>query len=178
MFQAVPIRRVRFCSGQTASLVPAELWRGRFTISSVLETVVHVLRDGIETACEWTGHAGHGEELVSPRTLQRWRALVRQRVVGAALALVLPATGASWSETRPEAPQLEVVMGSLTGSLLAAFRATFGCGLLDAARSRARREVARRARPVSHDPSRAASAQTTSCAPRVRGSPPERNAEA
>ena len=173
VFRAVPIRRVRFCSGQTTSLVPAELWRGRFTIPSVLETVVHVVRDGIAAACEWTGHAGHGEEVVSPRTLQRWRALVRGRLVGAALAWLLPKTGGSWSENRPEAPQLDGLVGAISGSLLAAFRATFGRGLLDLmTRSRARREAARRARAVPHDPTRLASANPPSCAPRSRRSPP------
>jgi len=174
VFRALPIRRVRFCSGRTASLVPAELWRGRFTIPSVLETVVHVVRDGIEVACEWTSHAGHGEELVSPRTLERWRALIRQRVVGGALAWLLPKTGASWSATRLEAPQLDAVMRSLTGSLLAAFRATFGRGLLDIlARRGARREAARRARGAPHDPSCPGSTNPPPCAPRSRRSPPE-----
>jgi hypothetical protein len=153
--------------------VPAELWRGRFTLSSVLETVVHVARDGIEAACEWTAHAGHGEEVVSPRTLQRWRTLVRQRVVSSALAWLLPAAGASWSETRPEAPQLEAVLRRITGSLLAAFRSRFGRGLLDAAaRSRARQKAARRARAAPHDPSRHASSNPPPCAPRSRRSPP------
>ena len=173
VFRAVPIRRVRFCSGRTASLVPAELWRGRCTIPSVLETVVHVVRDGIAAACEWTSHAGHGEELVSPRTLERWRALIRQRVVGGALAWLLPRTGASWSATRREAPQLEAVLGSLTGAVLAAFRASFGRGLLDTlARSRARREAARRARALPHDPSRRRRAHPSPCASRSRRSPP------
>ncbi len=174
VFRALPIRRVRFCSGCTASLVPGELWRGRFTISSVLETVMHVVRDGIAAACEWTGHAGHGEELVSPRTLERWRSLIRQRVVGGALAWLLPKTRASWSETRPAAAQLEAVIGSLTGSLLAAFRATFGRGLLDTgARSGARRKAARRARATPHDPSRHPHTNPPPCAPRSRRSPPE-----
>jgi hypothetical protein len=173
VFRAVPIRRVRFCDGRTASLVPAELWRGRFTISSVFETVVHVLRDGIAAACEWAVQAGHGEALVAPRTLERWRSLVRQRVVGGALAWLLPTTGASWSETHPEAPQLEAVMERLTGSLLATFRATFGRGLLDlVARSRVRRNAARRARTAAHDPSRPPRANPSPCAPRSRRSPP------
>ena len=173
VFRAVPIRRVRFCDGHTASLVPAELWRGRFTVTSVLETVVHVLRDGIAATCEWTGLAGTGEEVVSPRTLERWRALVRQRVIGAALAWLLPATRASWSNARPAAPQLELLLRRITGSLLGSFRAVFGRGLLDAAaRRRARREAARPARAAPHDPSRLASANPPSCAPRSRRSPP------
>ena len=178
VFRGVPIRRVRFCTGRTASLVPAELWRGRFTISSVLETVGHVLRDGIAAACEWTGHAGHGDEVVSPRTLERWRVLVRQRVVRAALAWLLPETGSSWSETHPEAPQLEAVMQGITGSLLAGFRATFGRGLLDTAariatRRGARRNAARRAGAPPHDPSRHPVANPPLCAPHSRRSPPE-----
>jgi hypothetical protein len=171
VFRAVPIRRVRFCDGRTASLVPAELWRGRCTITSVLETVVRVVRDGLAAACEWTLQAGPGEELVSPRTLQRWRALVRRRVVGGALAWLLPRTGASWSESRPEAPQLDAVLQRLTGALLAAFRATFGRGLLDlVARRRARREAARRARAAPHDPSHRRPANPPPCR-RTRGDP-------
>ncbi len=173
VFRTVPIRRVRFCDGHTASLVPAELWRGRFTITSVLETVVHVLRDGIAAACEWTAHAGHGEEMVSPRTLQRWRSLVRQRVIGAALSWLLPATRTAWSNARPAAPQLEALLKRVTGSLLASFRTVFGRGLLDTRRrSRARRKAAGRARAAPHDLSRPARAKTPPCAPRSRRSPP------
>ena len=54
VFAGVPIRRARFCDGSTRSLPPGELWRGRATVSSVLETVVRVLRDGVEMAYEWT----------------------------------------------------------------------------------------------------------------------------
>jgi hypothetical protein len=177
VFHAVPIRRVRFCSGRTASLVPAELWHGRFTISSVIESVVHLLGEGIDAACEWTLQAGEGEAIVSPRTLQRWRALVRQRLVGGALAWLLPKTGSSWSAARPEASQLEALLPHLTGPLLAAFRATFGRGLLDTlARRGARRKAARRARAAPHDPSRPQRAKTPPCAPRARGSPPGRPA--
>jgi len=174
VFRVVPIRRVRFCDGHTASLVPSELWRGRFTVTSVLETVVHVLRDGIATACEWTVHAGvDGEEIVSPRTLQRWRAVVQQRVIQAALGWLLPATGASWSQTRPAASQLETLLEQITGPLLMAFRATFGRGLLDPlARSRTRRKAARRARAAPHDPSRPRPSNPPPCAPRSRRSPP------
>jgi hypothetical protein len=157
VFRALPIRRVRFCDGHTASLVPAELWRGRFTIPSVLETVVQVLR----------------EELVSPRTLERWRSLIRRRVVGGALAWLLPRTGASWSETRPQASQLEALLGRITGPLLATFRARFGRGLLDLlARRRARRNAARRARAAPHDPSRPPHPNRPPCAPHSRRSPP------
>jgi hypothetical protein len=173
VFQAMPIRRVRFCDGRTASLTPAELWRGRFTITSVLETTVHVLRDGIAAACEWTAHAGDGDEIVSPRTLQRWRAVVRQRVIGGALAWLLPQMGVAWSATQPAASQLEAVLSRISGSLLARFRATFGHGLLDRrARSRARREAARRSRTAPHDPSRQRAANPSPCAPRSRRSPP------
>jgi len=52
VFEQVPILRVLFCDGSTASLTPSDLWRGRSTVGSVLETVVRVLRDGIEQAWE------------------------------------------------------------------------------------------------------------------------------
>jgi len=90
VFQDVPILRVRFCSGATPSLMPAELWRGRSTLTSVIETVAHVLRDGVEAAHEWTVYAGTGESVVSRRTLRRWRELVRARLVGSALAWLGP----------------------------------------------------------------------------------------
>jgi hypothetical protein len=73
VFEDVPIIRVGFCDNRTVSLVPGGLWRGRFTVDSVLETVVRVLRDGVGAAYEWTWVAGTGEAVVSRRTLGRWR---------------------------------------------------------------------------------------------------------
>ena len=92
VFEKLPILRVVFCSKKTGSLVPGELWRGRFTVSSVIEAVVRVQRDGVEAANEWTLYAGTGEEVVSERTLRRWRELVRTRLGGSALSSLGPSS--------------------------------------------------------------------------------------
>jgi hypothetical protein len=131
VFERVPILRVKFCDGSTPSLMPAALWRGRSTLDSVLETVVRVLRDGIEQAWEWTAFAGTGESVISRRTLQRWSSLVRTRMVGSAWAWLGPRLEWSWSDRQDPACQLESVADRLTGPLLLAFRATTGHAVLD-----------------------------------------------
>jgi hypothetical protein len=127
----VPILRIGFCDGSTASLVPAAVWRGRFTVESVLETVVRMLEDGVLAAYDWTWAAGTGEAVVSQRTLGRWRDLTRRRLIGSALAWLGPRLGVSWSTAAPEAPQLGTLLDRLTGPLLAAFRAATGYAVLD-----------------------------------------------
>lgn len=131
VFERVPIVRVRFCDGSTASLVPAAIWRGRFTVESVLETVVRVLGDGLEAAYDWTWAAGTGEAVVSRRTLGRWRDLTRRRVIGSALAWLGPRLGVSWSTRVAEASQLGTLLDQMDGSVLAAFRAAAGYAVLD-----------------------------------------------
>ena len=103
VFRNLPIRRVIFCDGTTASLFPAEVWRGRFTVSSVLEAVVQVHRDGIEAAGEWALYAGTGDEMVSDRTLRRWCEMVRTRLIGSAFSWLGPQLDLSWSDHRPVA---------------------------------------------------------------------------
>lgn len=131
MFEDVPIQRAEFCDGSTVSLIPGSLWRGRSTLDSVLETVVRVLRDGIEQAHEWTLFAGTGEPVVSRRTLRRWTDLVRSRLVGSAWACLGPQLGLSWSDQAGAAEQLDTVLGHLAGTLLLAFRAATGRAVLD-----------------------------------------------
>ncbi len=97
VFENLPILRIRFCEGPTRSVMPADLWRGRFTVSSVLETVVHILRDGVGEAIEWTSCAGCGEELVSERTLRRWKKFTAARLIGSALAWLGPKLRFRWS---------------------------------------------------------------------------------
>jgi hypothetical protein len=112
-------------------LIPGSLWRGRSTLDSVLETVVRVLRDGIEQAHEWTLFAGTGEPVVSRRTLRRWTGLVRSRMIGSAWAWLGPRLGQSWSDQVDAAEQLDRVLDSLAGTLLLAFRAATGRAVLD-----------------------------------------------
>jgi hypothetical protein len=131
VFEDVPILRVKFCDGSTPSLMPAALWRGRSTLDSVLETVVRVLRDGIEQAYEWTLFASTGEPVVSRRTLRRWTDLVRTRLVGSAWAWLGPRLGLAWSDRQDAADQLESVLDHLAGTLLLTFRAATGRAVLD-----------------------------------------------
>jgi hypothetical protein len=159
VFERVPILRAEFCDGSTTSLTPAELWRGRSTLGSVLETVWRVHRDGIEQAHEWTLYAGTGESVVSRRTLRRWTALVRSRLVGSAWAWLGPRLGLSWSDQADATEQLEGLLDHLAGTLLLAFRATTGRAVLDKptapsphARSTTRRVAGRRTPSPSHDP--------------------------
>jgi hypothetical protein len=131
VFERVPIRRAKFCDASTVSLIPGELWRGRSTIGSVLETVVHVLREGIEQAHEWTLYAGTGAPVVSRRTLWRWADLVRSRLVGSAWAWLGPRLGLSWSDQADAAEQLDKLLDHLAGTVLLAFRCATGHAVLD-----------------------------------------------
>lgn len=161
VFEDLPILRVRFCSGATPSLMPAELWRGRSTLTSVIETVARVFRDGVEAAHEWTSFAGTGETVVSRRTLRRWRELVRTRLIGSALSWLGPRLGLQGSDSIPPAEQLEALLDRLTVPVLLAFRGAVGRSALDrhsptrvgaAPRSVARRIAGRHAPAAPHDP--------------------------
>jgi hypothetical protein len=143
VFRNLPVLRIIFCDGTTASLVPAEVWRGRFTISSVLEAVARVHRDGVEDAGEWALLGGTGDEMVSDRTLRRWREVVRTRLVGSAFSLLGPQLGLSWSDHAPVATQLDQLLDRVTAPLLAGFRAVTGRAVLD--------------KPTAHQPSPARS---------------------
>ncbi len=131
VFENLPILRVVFCDGTTGSLTPSEVWRGRFTVSSVLEAVVRVHRDGCEAASEWALYAATGEEVVSERSLRRWRDLVRTRLIGSAFSWLAPQIGLSWSDNAPAAAQLEKLFDRITGNLLLGFRALTGRAVLD-----------------------------------------------
>lgn len=157
VFEKLPILRVRFCDGSTASLVPGELWRGCLTQDSMLETVIHVLRDGVAAAYEWTWYAGTGECMVSRRSLRRWCDFTRKRLIGSALSWLGPQLGISWSSVADEAAQLETLLDKMTAPLLSAFRAVAGHAVLDkprgprlAPRSARRRILGRHGPAVPH----------------------------
>lgn len=178
VFEQVPILRVRFCDRRTVSLVPAMLWRGRFVVDSVLETVARVLRDGVEAAYDWTWVAGTGEDVVSRRSLGRWCAVVRSRFVGSALSWLGPELDLYWSHTAHAADQLESILDRLTGPALVGFRAATGRAVLDKPqfhRSGSRRATRRIAgRPVSPLSPKAPSEwlrRGTWCRDRRRGPP-------
>ena len=177
---------MRFCTGGTASLLPAELWRGRFTLTSVLETGVHIFRDGVEGAYDWTWQAGRDGSPVSRRTLRRWREAIRGRVIGAGWAWLAPRTGLSWSDAQSEAPQLEALLDKLTPTLLLSFRSQFGRALLDPAIVKPTSPSSRcpsrplRVRPAptsSHDPPCPRRPRGAWSSPRSRRSPPGRAPE-
>jgi hypothetical protein len=178
-FPRIPILRVRFCNGTTTSLIPAELWRGRCTVGSVIETVIRVLREGTPQAADWVSFAARDGEAVCERTLGRWRTWVRRRLIGSALSWLLPRTGLSWSEHGDEASQLERLLARMSPVLLAAFRLLFGRSVLDKPKTRpdkphtpARRIAGRRDASLSHDPSGSKRPRGSWWHRRRRGPPP------
>jgi len=128
VYRHVPILRVIFCDGSSASLPPAELWRGRYTVSSVLETTVHVLASGVNEALEWTMYAGGGEQMVSERTLRRWTRRVVSRLGPLSDYLGLPAQPA---EAATPAEKLAWLLDQVEPADLLRFRRLTGYGLLD-----------------------------------------------
>jgi hypothetical protein len=90
VFENFPIVRLRFCSGHPKSMFPAELWRGKATVSSVLEAVSDALGGGVEHALQRVVAAGDGHESVSERTLRRWIRRAADRVPVAAASLDFP----------------------------------------------------------------------------------------
>lgn len=161
VFRDVPILRVRFCSGATPSLMPAELWRGRSTLTSVIETVVHVLRDGTAAAQEWTQFGGPVDAGVPWRTLRRWRGLVQSRLLGSALAWLGPRVGLHGSDSVPAAETVNALLERLSGTILLAYRALTGRAALDrhslprlgdTTASAARRVLGRQPPSPPHDP--------------------------
>lgn len=184
VFEAVPILRVRFCNGKTVSLLPAMVWRGRFVVDSVLETVVHVLRDGLETAYDWTWAAGSGEAVVSRRTLGRWRDIVHTRVIGSALTWLGPHLSIAWSNTADTATQLASLLDQLTAPVLVEFRAATGRAVLDKPqqppappRSRARRLLDRQVSTPPPNPPSARRRRGAWSLPRPRDPPAAVNPE-
>lgn len=178
VFEKLPVLRVVFCDGSTRSLPPAEVWRGRFTVTSVLETVVRVLRDGLDATYGWTVFAGTGDQMVSQRSLRRWREMVRKRLVGSALAWLGPRLSISWSEAEDAAPQLERLLTKLTSSVLQVFRSVFGHAVLDKVqrprhptRSRSRRVAGRLVPAPPHDPPSRLLRRGAWSDPRRRGPP-------
>ena len=72
-------------------MFPAELWRGKATVASVLEAVSDALSGGVEQALQRAVTAGDGDEPFSERTLGRWLKRTIDRVPVAAVALNFPA---------------------------------------------------------------------------------------
>jgi len=90
VFENLPILRLKFCTGSPNSLFPAELWRGRATVSSVLETVSNAMSCGVDYALQQAAATGDGDEPFSERSLRRWIKRTGDRVPVASAALNLP----------------------------------------------------------------------------------------
>ncbi len=89
LFLNLPLLRVRFCNKSTKTIYPVELWRGRSTVTSVLEAVFLTLSEGMESALQRVMDAGDGTETVSERTVRRWIKRVGNRLPVAAKTLGL-----------------------------------------------------------------------------------------
>ena len=125
-FENLPILRVKFCQGPTKSLFPAELWRGRSTVSSVLEVVSNAIDGGVEQALQWAMAAGDGDEPVSERSIRRWVKRSGDRVPVASATLNFPADGG-----QPAAEKFENFLTRLHPGHLLELRQRWGYSLLD-----------------------------------------------
>ena len=135
VFADVPVLRVVFCTGATASLMPAALWRGRSTIASVVAAAGQLLAHGLERGHDWVRVQIPGGPGVSRSTLGRWREAVVPRVSAAALALVGLPPGNDGHSCAEPVERMARLAAALTPRVLAGFRARFGRAVLDLARS-------------------------------------------
>jgi len=90
VYENLPVLRLKFCLGNPKSLFPAELWRGRATVSSVLEAVSDAIGGGVEHALQQATSTGDGDEPFSERTLRRWIKRTAGRVPVASASLNFP----------------------------------------------------------------------------------------
>ncbi len=143
VFQNVPILRARFCDGTTKSLFPAELWRGRATVSSVLEAVSSAINGGVEQALQQAVSAGDGDEPFSERTLRRWIKRAGDRAPVASATLNFP-LGAG----RPPVEKLETFLSQVHPHHLLALRRQWGFSILDVPPPQEPPSTATRIKPV------------------------------
>lgn len=94
IFKNLPILRVAFCDDTTKSMFPAELWRGKATVSSVLEAVSDAISGGVDYALQRAMSTGDGDEPFSERTLRRWIKRTIDRVPVAGVSLNFPSDSA------------------------------------------------------------------------------------
>lgn len=150
VFKNLPLLRVRFCDATTKTIYPAELWRGRSTVTSVLETVFLAIKEGMESALQRVMDAGDGTETVSERSVRRWVKLAGNRIPVATKALGF-VSDATRSQT---AGGYENILTHLFPRHLLQLRRQWGYSLLDVV-PRVRVELARRVKypkPVFQNP--------------------------
>lgn len=149
-------------------------------MSSVIETVSHLVGEGIAAAREWVMYGGTGDEPISERTLRRWRQIIQSRLIGSALAWLGPRLGITWSDALDPRGQFEILLDRLTPPVLLAFRVATGRSVLDTAapprtppRSASRPVPGRLAPAPPPDPPRDLLRRGARCRARGRNPPAE-----
>jgi hypothetical protein len=147
VFEDLPILRLRFCTGSPRSLFPAELWRGRATISSVLEVVFDAIDGGVESALQHAVDATNGDQPFSERTLRRWIRRTAARVPVASAALKF-----SLGDRHRLARKLESFLLRLHLDDLLELRRQWGFSILDTPRPEESTHKTTRIKPGFHAP--------------------------
>lgn len=147
VFKDLPILRLRFCTGNPRSLFPAELWRGRATISSVLESVSDAIDGGVESALQRAVDATDGDQPFSERTLRRWIKRAAAQIPVASTALKF-----SLGDRHRLAGKLESFLLRLRLDDLLELRRRWGFSILDTPRPEESTHTTARIRPGFHDP--------------------------
>jgi len=147
VFNRVPILRVLFCDGSTKSLHPAELWRGKATITSTLEASSIAAKEGFEEALQWVILSGGGDEVISERTLRRWlkRAVAQISIASAVLNF-------SSEPKEPASEKLENFLTQLRYRDLLTLRRHWGFSLLDLSPSEKLTNTIKCPKPGFHNP--------------------------
>ncbi len=136
-----------FCDGSTKSLHPAELWRGKATITSTLEVSSIAANDGFEEALQWVIMSGGGDEAISDRTLRRWLKRAAQRIsIASAVLNFSPVPKESASE------KLENFLTQLHCRDLLTLRRHWGFSLLDLPPSEKLTNTVKCPKPGFHNP--------------------------
>ncbi|MFQ5382516.1 MAG: hypothetical protein ACE5EF_12975, partial [Dehalococcoidia bacterium] len=160
------------------SLMPAELWRGKATISSALATVRHALEQGTSRTLAKLMHASDGQtDPISERTLRRLTRRIESR-----LAIIADAFGLCFPSTDSPAAKLELIP---TGpERLLRFRRQFGFALLDlppgpskTSRTTAWPQPGSSSPAPPHDPPSEYLPRGTRCGHRRRGRPPDEQSQ-
>ena len=175
LFRDLPILRALFCSGATRSLFPAELWRGRATIPSVVATTLRAVRGGLDHSLQWAMEAGDGDETVSERTVRRWVRRTMGRVSVATATLGFPSDPA-----HDGAARLENFLDRLLPRQLLQLRVRWGYSFLDRPGARKAPHSTTWPKPTSqnptppHDPPSEYVPRGTRCRFPRRGRPPDK----
>jgi len=125
-FSNVPILRAIFCDGSTISLFPAELWRGKTTITSALEIVSIALKEGVGSALQWAADCNGGDEVISERTLRR---LIKRS--GARFSIASKTLNFSKSTAKTLSEKFEKFLTQLHLGDLVTLRSQWGFSILD-----------------------------------------------